>query len=139
MPAALEGLQVIDFTSGLAGAIATMVLGDNGADVIKVEPPDGDPDRELPAFAQWHRGKQSVLLDLATPEGNRRAKALAATADVLVESWRPVSRTASVLATTTGRAQTHASSTAASPVLDRRARSPTPRATTPLLRPSPVS
>ena len=51
MTAALEGLQVLDFTSGLPGAITTLVLADNGAEVLKVEPPGGDPDRAQPAFA----------------------------------------------------------------------------------------
>ena len=60
MTTALEGLRVLDFTTGLAGAVATMVLCDNGAEVVKVEPPGGDPQRRMPAFAQWHRGKQSV-------------------------------------------------------------------------------
>ena len=89
VPAALEGLQIIDFTSGLPGAITTMILCDNGADVIKIESPGGDADREQPAFVQWHRGKQSVIVDLATSEGIGRARALAVTADVLVQSWRP--------------------------------------------------
>jgi len=73
----------------MAGAITTMVLCDNGADVIKVESPDGDPDRQLPAFAQWHRGKKSVVADLMEAEGRSRARDLAAEADVLVQSWLP--------------------------------------------------
>jgi crotonobetainyl-CoA:carnitine CoA-transferase CaiB-like acyl-CoA transferase len=89
MTTALEGLQVLDFTWGLPGAIATMVLGDNGADVIKVEPPGGDPQRDMPAFAQWHRGKRSVVLDLKHDDDRARARELALTADVLVQSWRP--------------------------------------------------
>jgi crotonobetainyl-CoA:carnitine CoA-transferase CaiB-like acyl-CoA transferase len=89
MTTALDGLQVLDFTWGLPGAIATMVLGDNGAEVIKVEPPGGDPQREMPAFAQWHRGKRSVVLDLKRADGKARARELAITADVLVQSWRP--------------------------------------------------
>src|ERR1700690_4269598 len=89
MTTALEGLQVLDFTWGLPGAIATMVLGDNGAEVIKIEPPGGDPQREMAAFAQWHRGKRSVVLDLKHLEDGARARELATTADVLVQSWRP--------------------------------------------------
>ena len=89
MAAALDGLRVLDFSSGLSGAVATMVLCDQGADVVKVEPPGGDPQRDLPAFAQWHRGKRSIVLDLKDPEGRHRAQQLAAGADVLVESWRP--------------------------------------------------
>ena len=89
MTAALDGLGVLDFSWGLAGAMTTMVLADNGADVVKIEPPGGDPQRDQPAFAQWHRGKRSVVIDLATPDGRRRARDLAAGADVLVQSWRP--------------------------------------------------
>src|SRR5205823_1481842 len=83
---ALDGLRVLDFSTGLAGATTTMVLADNGAEVIKVEPPGGDPDRALPAFAQWHRGKQSLVLDLHTPEGQPRARALAAETDPAVQA-----------------------------------------------------
>ena len=89
MTAALEGIRVLDFSWGLAGAITTMVLGDNGAEVIKVEPPGGDPQRAMPAFAQWHRGKTSVVVDLKTEDGRDQARALAGDADVLVQAWRP--------------------------------------------------
>jgi crotonobetainyl-CoA:carnitine CoA-transferase CaiB-like acyl-CoA transferase len=89
MATALDGLRVLDLTSGLAGAVATMVLGDNGAEVIKVEPLEGDPDRSAPAFAQWSRGKQSVAVDLETESGRDRVRALASEADVVVETWRP--------------------------------------------------
>jgi crotonobetainyl-CoA:carnitine CoA-transferase CaiB-like acyl-CoA transferase len=86
---ALAGLRVLDLTWGLPGAITTMVLADNGAEVAKVEPPGGDPQRAKPAFAQWHRGKRSVVIDLATDRGRRQALQLAGEADVVVESWRP--------------------------------------------------
>ena len=66
-----------------------MVLADNGAEVIKVEPPTGDPFRHLPAFRQWHRGKKSLVLDLKTAYGKHTAQSLAATADVVTESFRP--------------------------------------------------
>jgi crotonobetainyl-CoA:carnitine CoA-transferase CaiB-like acyl-CoA transferase len=89
MAAALEGLRVLDLTTGLSGSIATMTLGDNGAEVIKVEPPAGDPGRSMPAFAQWNRAKLSVAVDLKTDAGQARVRALAAGADVLVASWRP--------------------------------------------------
>jgi crotonobetainyl-CoA:carnitine CoA-transferase CaiB-like acyl-CoA transferase len=86
---ALDGLRVVDFSTGLAGAITAMVLCDNGAHVIKVEPPGGDPDRALPAFAQWRRGQESVVADLGTPAGRGRAVDLASHADVIIESWLP--------------------------------------------------
>ena len=89
MAGPLDGIRVLDLSSGLAGAVATMVLCDNGAEVIKLEPPGGDPQRSRPAFAQWHRGKQSAVADLRTPYGRRRAQELAAEADVLVQAWRP--------------------------------------------------
>ncbi len=89
MTTALEGIEVLDLTTGLPGAIATMVLRDNGARVVKVEPLSGDPQRTEPAFAQWHRGKESVAVDLATAEGRADVRARAATADVVVVSWRP--------------------------------------------------
>ncbi len=89
MTAALEGIRVLDFSWGLAGAITTMVLSDNGAEVIKVEPPGGDPQRAMPAFAQWHRGKKSVVVDLKTADGRDQARRLAGDADVLVQAWRP--------------------------------------------------
>ncbi len=89
MRAVCGGLRVIDFSWGMAGGIATMVLADNGAEVIKVEPPTGDPFRHLPAFRQWHRGKKSLVLDLKTAYGKHTAQSLAATADVVTESFRP--------------------------------------------------
>jgi len=87
--AVLDGLRVVDLSWGLAGAITTMVLADNGADVIKVEPRSGDPQRVEPAFAQWHRGKRSVVLDLKATEARRRVQELADGADVVVTGWRP--------------------------------------------------
>lgn len=73
----------------MAGPLATGVLSDYGAEVIKVEPPGGDPARRLPAFQTWNRGKRSVVLDLKTPEGRKAALGLVGAADVVVTSWRP--------------------------------------------------
>jgi crotonobetainyl-CoA:carnitine CoA-transferase CaiB-like acyl-CoA transferase len=89
MSGALDGVRVLDFSWGLAGAVATMVMCDNGAEVVKVEPPSGDPQRVVPAFAQWHRGKKSVAADLRTDDGRRQAGELADAADVVVLSFRP--------------------------------------------------
>jgi crotonobetainyl-CoA:carnitine CoA-transferase CaiB-like acyl-CoA transferase len=66
-----------------------MVLADNGADVIKVEPPGGDPARVLPAFLTWNRGKKSVVLDLKANAHCDTARRLIADADVVVTSFRP--------------------------------------------------
>ncbi len=89
MPQVFEGLRVIDFSSGMAGSIATMVMADNGAEVVKVEPPTGDPFRSLPAWRQWHRGTKGVVLDLQTEVGVEQAQRLAASGDVIVQSFRP--------------------------------------------------
>ena len=89
MTAALEGLRVLDFGWGLAGSLVGLVLADNGAEVVKVEPPAGDPVRGTPAFHLWHRGKKSVALDLDRAEDRARAAGLAAAADVLVHNFRP--------------------------------------------------
>lgn len=89
MSGACDGLRVIDFSSWMAGPLATMVLADNGADVIKVEPPGGDPARAMPAFQTWNRNKRSAVLDLKTDAGRRSALDLCRTADVVVTSSRP--------------------------------------------------
>jgi len=83
------GLTVLDFSLGMPGAICTLVLADYGAEVIKVEPPGGDPFRFQPAWISWNRGKKGIVLDLASPEGREQAIQLAGEADVLVESFRP--------------------------------------------------
>lgn len=89
MNGACEGLSVLDFSSWMAGPLATMILADCGAEVIKVEPPAGDPARRLPAFHTWNRGKRSVIADLSSVAGKDRALELAARADVVVIGFRP--------------------------------------------------
>ncbi|ABG05327.1 L-carnitine dehydratase/bile acid-inducible protein F [Rubrobacter xylanophilus DSM 9941] len=94
----LRGLRVLDLSRVLAGPYATTVLGDLGADVIKVEHPErGDDTRswgppfaggESAYFLSANRNKRSVALDLKTPEGLKKARELAAGADVLVENMR---------------------------------------------------
>ncbi len=84
-----EGLRVVDFSTWMAGPLASMVLADNGADVVKIEPPDGDPARDLPAFQTWNRGKRSAVLDLKTQAGLAGAADLIRTADVVITSYRP--------------------------------------------------
>ena len=83
------GLTVLDFSLGMPGALCTLVMADYGAEVIKVEPPGGDPFRFQPAWISWNRGKKSIVLDLGTEEGREQAIQLAGRADVLVESFRP--------------------------------------------------
>ena len=82
----LGGIRVIDFNTGPAGGLATTVLADFGADVLKVEPPGGDRFRSEPASAFWLRGKRSVIIDLADQQGRDQAAELAATGDVVVVS-----------------------------------------------------
>jgi crotonobetainyl-CoA:carnitine CoA-transferase CaiB-like acyl-CoA transferase len=89
--AILEGLRIIDLSWGLAGSVATQILGEAGADIIKVERPGGDPlRRRAPAsFATWNRSKRSVVIDLTDADGRRDLDALIATADVVVHPFRP--------------------------------------------------
>jgi crotonobetainyl-CoA:carnitine CoA-transferase CaiB-like acyl-CoA transferase len=94
----LEGIKVIDLSLFLPGPAMTQAMADHGAEVIKVEPmPGGEPNREIGPkrdgvsvyFANTHRGKRSLVLNLKTPDGVEALLRLAATADVLVEAFRP--------------------------------------------------
>jgi len=95
----LAGVRVADFSRVLAGPYATMMLADFGADVIKIESPQGDDTRqwrppvdaqgESAYFGAVNRNKRSVVCDLATPAGLATARHLAETADVVVENFRP--------------------------------------------------
>jgi crotonobetainyl-CoA:carnitine CoA-transferase CaiB-like acyl-CoA transferase len=94
----LSGLLIADFSRVLAGPFATMTLGDLGAEIIKVERPEGDDTRVWgPPFLDEHstyylgvnRNKRSIVLDLRNPEDLRAARTLAEHADVLVENFRP--------------------------------------------------
>lgn len=89
MPGALEGLRVVDLTTGLAGPLATMTLSDHGADVVKVEPAAGDPNRRYVGSVVNNRGKRSVVLDLEDERDRAQLLALVDTADVFVESFEP--------------------------------------------------
>ncbi len=85
----LEGIRILDFSQGMAGSIATMVMSDFGGEVIKIEPPKGDPYRAVPSSLLWNRGKKSVVIDLSTDEGRARIRRLARSADIVVESFTP--------------------------------------------------
>jgi crotonobetainyl-CoA:carnitine CoA-transferase CaiB-like acyl-CoA transferase len=85
----LDGVVVLDLSQGIAGPMAGMLMGDHGADVIKVEPPGGDPTRGLSGAAVWNRGKRSVVLDLEDSAQRARLDELLAGADVLLESFAP--------------------------------------------------
>jgi crotonobetainyl-CoA:carnitine CoA-transferase CaiB-like acyl-CoA transferase len=93
----LEGIRVVDLSLFLPGPAMTQAMTDHGAEVIKVEPPGGEPNREIGLkrdgvsvfFANTHRGKRSLVLNLKTGEGIEALLRLAASADVFVESFRP--------------------------------------------------
>lgn len=94
----LEGITVLEFGQAVSSPLCTMLLGDLGADVIKIEPPQGDPARgygppfvagESPYFLSVNRNKRSIAIDLKQPAGAQIARELAARADVLVTNFRP--------------------------------------------------
>jgi crotonobetainyl-CoA:carnitine CoA-transferase CaiB-like acyl-CoA transferase len=87
----LEGVRVLDFTFLLPGPFCTQILADLGAEVIKVEPPAGDPSREMVSEIFWaaNRNKRSVAIDLKRPGGAEICQRLAQKCDVVVEGFRP--------------------------------------------------
>jgi crotonobetainyl-CoA:carnitine CoA-transferase CaiB-like acyl-CoA transferase len=86
----LEGLRILDLTVWRPGPYATQLLAEQGADVLKVEPPGGDPMRSMPdLFDILGAGKRSIVLDLKDDADRATCLDLAAGADVLVESYRP--------------------------------------------------
>ena len=96
--ALLEGVRIIDLTSTLSGPYGTLVLSDLGAEVVKVEPPAGDPLRDLGprrhthmgvGFLNVNRNKRSVVVDLSTDAGRDSLTALCRSADVAVHNLRP--------------------------------------------------
>ena len=86
--AALEGVRVIDFGQYIAGPMVGMMLADFGADVIRIDPPAG-PRFDTAANATWNRGKRSIVLDLKRSEDLAHARDLIASADVVIENFRP--------------------------------------------------
>src|SRR5271169_3863969 len=97
MTGALERLRVLDFTTTIAGPHCTRLLADLGAEVIKIEAPEGDMMRTRPplrngastSFGQLNTGKKSIVLDLKTPPAVEAVRRLVTTADVVVENFRP--------------------------------------------------
>ena len=94
----LPGLKVLDLSTNIAGPFAAMILGDMGADVIKIErPPHGDDTRALPpqsdgqatVFMAVNRNKRSLLLDIKSPDGKAALLRLVESADVVIESFPP--------------------------------------------------
>ncbi|MDR5703953.1 MAG: CoA transferase, partial [Armatimonadota bacterium] len=97
MQTALNGVRVLDFSQVMAGPFCTMLLADMGADVIKVEPPEGDSTRQMglsqdgesPAFWAVNRNKRGIAVNLKNPRGVELCRRLAQTVDILVENFRP--------------------------------------------------
>lgn len=98
MPGPLDGVRIIDLTSMISGPFATMLLGDQGADVIKIERPGSGDQMRLygersggltAPFLNNNRNKRSVVVDLKSPQGIEVVKRLASTADVVVQNFRP--------------------------------------------------
>ena len=95
----LEGIRVLDFSRVIAGPACTQALADMGAEIIKIEDPDGGDDTRRGAgprvgeqssfFLAFNRGKKSVALDITTPDGQAVVHRLMAECDVLVENFRP--------------------------------------------------
>src|SRR5262245_41141920 len=98
MPGPLDGVRIVDCTTVVLGPWASQQLGDLGADVIKVEPPEGDTTRQLGPrrhrdmaafYLACNRNKRSLVLDLKQEAGRRALFALARCADVLMHNFRP--------------------------------------------------
>jgi crotonobetainyl-CoA:carnitine CoA-transferase CaiB-like acyl-CoA transferase len=95
---ALGGIRVLDLTQFLSGPFATQILADLGADIIKLEPPQGDPIRAVPPhfvgensvyFLCINRNKRTVAVDMKVPQGRELVKRLALASDVVIENFRP--------------------------------------------------
>src|SRR6202034_4672181 len=86
MAGVFADLRVLDLSWGIAGPMTTMFLADNGADVIRIEGPSGDPFGGQTGYRVWNRGKRSARLDLQNDEGGRLFEALARVSDIVVDS-----------------------------------------------------
>ena len=89
MSGVLDKLRVLDLSWGIAGPMATMLMVDHGADVIKIEPPGGDPFRSQSGYLAWNRGKRSAILNLKDGGDRETLLRLAGAADILIESYAP--------------------------------------------------
>lgn len=89
MSGVFEGLRVLDLSWGISGPMATMLLSDQGADVTKIERPEGDPFREFSGSRVWSRGKRSAVIDLKNEHDLDVFRRLASKADIVVESFAP--------------------------------------------------
>lgn len=89
MSPVLRGVRILDFSQYIAGPFAAMLLGEQGAEVTKIERPQGDPMRHHRGFMVWNRSKKDISLDLKKPAGQRIAHELARQSDVVIESFHP--------------------------------------------------
>src|SRR6202140_2002018 len=85
----LDGVEVLDLSSGIAGPMTTRMLADNGRRAIRIEPPEGDRFASQSGYPVWQRGKERAVLDLRSTAGRQQFAALAAGADVVVDSFAP--------------------------------------------------
>ncbi len=88
MTGALAGIRVVDFGQYVAGPLAAMLLAEQGADVVRIDPPGG-PRLRSPANATWNRSKRCIVLDLKTEAGRAEALDRVAAADIVIENFRP--------------------------------------------------
>jgi crotonobetainyl-CoA:carnitine CoA-transferase CaiB-like acyl-CoA transferase len=89
MASVLDGVRVLDLSWGIAGPVTGMLLADHGADVVKIEPPGGDPFRGSPGYDVWLRGRRSAVLDLKQADGRDGFLSLVDGADVVLEAFSP--------------------------------------------------
>ena len=89
MASALDGVRIIELAQGIAGPYTGMLLAEQGAAVIKIEPPSGDHTRGTPGFHIWNRSKKSVVADLTTTTGREFAQQLVSNADVVLIDTQP--------------------------------------------------
>src|ERR1700682_4895741 len=89
MASVLSGIRVLDLSWGVAGPVAGMLLADHGAEVVKIEPPGGDPFRGSPGYDTWLRGRRSATLDLRDQTDRDVFLTLARHADVVLETYAP--------------------------------------------------
>ena len=89
MSGVLSNLKVLDLSWGIAGPMAGMLLADHGAEVTRIERPQGDPFAGQLGYKVWHRGKRNAVFDLKDAKDKELFLRLAADADVLIESFTP--------------------------------------------------
>lgn len=89
MASALDGVRIVEIAQGIAGPYTSMLLAEQGAEVIKIEPPSGDHTRGTPGFHIWNRSKKSVVADLTTAAGREFAQELVSNADIVLIDSQP--------------------------------------------------